>query len=504
MRLLAILLLPACEPLGPWTLPDSGDSDPEGARVVVSPALLDFGTVSVNGQGTQTATLTLYNLGEVSETVTGHDEPLGCDDFTVAAEPVLDLEGGAELDLTVTYRPETDGDCTAELLVAPAGEVVRLVGVATAPVLVAEEPSFEPVVLGCTGGGQVRLTNAGSEPLVVESAWVASEEFAVGTLPGTLAPGTTGVLEVSFTPAGGGNRGTTLLVRSDDPAHPETSVLLTGLGYEGERVTESFRYRPSNPTDVLFVVDTEGVFAARISQADDAAGAYVDALRDTNVDYQLAALSGDAACPSSTPYATRSDTSLAAERVLEHGFHDASGAWDEDLLGLALAALDETGVGGCLEGFRREEADLQLVVVTDGPSDADVAAQADAVEALFAEDVDLLVSGLLPLSDCGVPAEDYAAVAETRGGVVEDLCAADWTDAFLAFASLPETEDAVRYVLAEAPVASTIAVRVEGATWSAWSWDTAGQAVVFDADTRPALGAEVEVEYVSAVACQAR
>lgn len=500
MRLLLPALLVGCEPFGPWPGASEDSGALQGGRIVVSPARIDFGRVSVTGDGAATGTLTLYNLGDAPETVTGHDEVLGCADFTVAADPILELGPGAELDLLVTFAPRTEETCVAELLVQPAEEVVRLEGLGAAPVLDADDATFDPVVLGCVGTGIVTVRNAGSEPLALASAEVHSDEFAVGVLPGELAPGASGEIAVTFTPAGGGNRGTTLLLESNDPAAPSAAVALSGLGYEGERVTETFRYRPTNPTDVLFVVDTGGVVGARAGQADSAIEAYVDLLRETNVDYQVAALSGASTCPPSTPFATRSDTSIVAERVLDHGLRGDPGDWDNDLLGLALAALEETGAGACLEGFRREDADLQVVVVTDSPSAENPVVQAETLEAALGEDATLLIAGLLPLSDCGEPAEDYAQVAERWGGDVEDVCASDWTDAFLTFASLPEADEPVRFWLAEEPVVSSIEVRVEGTAWTDWSWDDG--AVAFDGEDQPLLGAEVEVEYVSAVACQ--
>ena len=67
--------------------------------------------------------------------------------------------------------------------------------------------------------------------------------------------------------------------------------------------------------------------------------------------------------------------------------------------------------------------------------------------------------------------------------------------------ALPPGADPVSYPLAEVPVTSTIEVTVEGAPFTLWSYDRARNAVVFDGDAVPALGAEVAIEYVLAVAC---
>lgn len=497
-----VALLAGCSPIGPWSDEGAGDPDAGGARVVASPGALDFGAVSVNAEGEARLALRLYNLGDTDETVTGHDEPRGEGAaFSIAAAPMLELAPGASVELEVVFAPGTDADYVAELLIDPSEELVRLTGRGTAPVLETGAPDLPPVVLGCAGEGEVPVANAGSEPLVFASADVSSAEFEVVDFPDTLEPGESGTVVVRFAPAGGGPRGTTLSLRTDDPARPEAGVSLSALGYEGERVTESFRYAPTDPTDILFVVDTGGGMTTQVQKAEAVIPDFVDALRDDNLDYQLVGLSGAGPCPGPLGWASRSDTSLVGERVLEWAFAGESGPWDADLLGLAVASLAETGAGGCLDGFRRDDADLHVVLVTDtdsqGDADAAVAALEDEVG-----DAGLRISALVPVADCGGRPDDYVRVAETHGGTVEDLCAPDWTEAFMAFASQPAGENAVRYALAETPVLATLEVLVEGATWTDWSYDGERNEVVFDGGQTPALGAEVVVEYVSAVACQ--
>jgi hypothetical protein len=200
---------------------------------------------------------------------------------------------------------------------------------------------------------------------------------------------------------------------------------------------------------------------------------------------------------------SRSDTTLQAETLLDRAFAGTAGAWDDDLVGLATDALALTGVGDCLAGFRRPGADLHLLLVSDRPSQANAAAQAAALAATVLAPAELRVSALVPTAGgCGSPAPDYAGLASMYQGQAFDLCAADWSEAFLEFASLPAGRDAVRYALAEVPVASTIEVYVEGVTSTSWSWDPAGNAVVFDHEETPALGAEITLRYVSAVACE--
>ena len=120
-----------------------------------------------------------------------------------------------------------------------------------------------------------------------------------------------------------------------------------------------------------------------------------------------------------------------------------------------------------------------------------------------AGDAGFRLSALVALGGCGSDADVWAEAAETTGGIAADLCASDWVPAFLDLASLPPGADPVTYPLAEIPVPSSLRVTVEGAPFELWTYDTTTNAVRFDGDAVPALGAEVGITYVLAVACGA-
>lgn len=496
---MTLLLLAACHPLG--TMPAPEGARAEGERIAVTPAELDFGLVSVNDVGQRTSTFTVHNLGEGEVTVTGHDVPRGDDAWTVLAEPLLSLPAGAAADVEVVFTPATDAAYAAELVVEPGAEIVRLVGEGTAPVVALGEVEAEPVVLGCTGEGTVPVENRGREALAFAGVSSSSAEFEVVGWPDEIPPGGTDRVRFRFTPQGGGQRGGVLTIVTNDPLTPEAAVSLSLLGYEGERVEERFTYTPSNPTDILFLVDGGASMAEPLTRAPDGIQAFVDKLRDSNVDYQVAAVASGDPCPDDAPpFATRYDTSLRTVSVLERGFAAPGGAWDDDLLSLAAEALDGTVPDACLAGFRRPEADLHLIAVTDGPYAGDIPAQTLALAATWGT---LRLSALVPAdAGCGVEGDAWEEAVLTTGGVLADLCAEDWTAAFTAFATLPPGADPVRYPLAEVPVVSTLAVTVEGGKFELWSYDAAENAVVFDGDAVPALGAEVVITYVRAVACE--
>jgi hypothetical protein len=198
---------------------------------------------------------------------------------------------------------------------------------------------------------------------------------------------------------------------------------------------------------------------------------------------------------------TTADTSLAANNLLNRGFTGDDGDWDADLWGLAAAALEQTVPNGCLDGFRRSDADLHVILVAAGAPDS---ASDDAVNALVGSvgsGHTLRLDALLPATGCGADTSDYAVVVANRGGAVEDLCADDWMPAFTRFAEYPDAGAPVRLALTAAPIESTIAVTVEGVTWTSWRYDAEDRSVVLDGPDVPALGAEVTVRYVPASAC---
>lgn len=498
--LLVLVGFAACDPYGPF--PDwDVTATTEKERIAVTPGTVPFGTLSVNERGSATATLLIANLGEGTVTVTGHDEPRNGDVFAVDAEPLLVLAAGEQREVALLFAPLTEGEWAADLLIEPGDERVRLTGAATAPVIAVEGTTFDPVVLGCSGVGTVTVRNDGSEFLAIQQVETLSTEFTVLSAPDGVAPDTSEDILLEFTPAGGGDRVTSALLSTNDPLTPEVSVGLSVLAYEGERVRETFHYTPSNPTDLLFVIDAGEAMDALTVPAGAAIDVHVAQLRSTNIDYHLAALATGSACPGRTPgWAERTDTSLQTASVLERGFAGDGGEWDDDLLGLALTALEDTA--GCLTGFRREEADLHVIAVTDGPAPADLASDVTTLAAAAEPPAGFRLSVLVPLTaTCGEVQTEWRDAADTTGGFAADLCGSDWTSAFADFATLPPGADPVHYVLAEAPVPSTIEVTVEGTPFTTWTYDAESNAVRFDGDAVPSLGAQVDIAYVRAVAC---
>jgi hypothetical protein len=487
-------LLFGCHPLGSLPPLDS-DSSSETVRVAVSPLSLDFGEVDAGEVAEET--FTIFNLGDVAVYVSGQRDPVGDDGFEVLAPGVAELESGAELELTVRFAPVGDAPASAQVVVEPADAVVVLTGLGRAPVLSVGAPEIAPVVLGCAGEGVLEVSNSGSRQLTLTNVRSTALAYTIDSWPSTLNPGESGSVRFTFAPDVGGSIEGSFVFESNDPN--ASSVSVSALGYEGEAVRESFLFAPTDPTDILFVIDGSTVqpYAGAISSASEA---YIQALRASNVDYQLTAVASGDVCPGTPSYTARRDTALRSSSVLSRGFSVSGGAWDDDLLQLALGALDASQPSGCLEGFRRAGADLEIVVVALGPSGADI--DAEVAELSAGADAGVRISALVPTTgSCGTRADDYLLAATATGGATENICDADWPSSFEALAQLPGGAGEVRFPLAERPVASTLAVEVGGVSRSGWTLDAATNELVFDS-TAFTLGSEVDIHYVSAVACE--
>jgi DNA-binding beta-propeller fold protein YncE len=78
-----------------------------------------------------------------------------------------------------------------------------------------------------------QLTNGGAVDLVISSITVSganAAEFGANSSCGTLAPGATCVVSMTFTPASLGLRDAVLTIASDDPVAPTTTISLSGNG----------------------------------------------------------------------------------------------------------------------------------------------------------------------------------------------------------------------------------------------------------------------------------
>jgi hypothetical protein len=178
-------------------------------------------------------------------------------------------------------------------------------------------------------------------------------------------------------------------------------------------------------------------------------------------------------------------------------------------LGAAVLALSEPLRSDQNRGFRREDASLHVVVVSDNDDSSEDVLGEDpgAVFLEFLEDEALATGGSAVLSaivgdepvgcvgkaGSALPGSSYIEVAESSGGTVGSVCDADLSAVVeglgLASATWPDT-----FELQASPEADTVRVELDGLRQDdGWSLAEEPPAIIFDGPPEPS--AEIEVRY---------
>lgn len=257
------------------------------------------------------------------------------------------------------------------------------------------------------------------------------------------------------------------------------------------------------PADVLFVVDDSASMAEEQTRIAADVGAMVAVLADADADVHVGVVTTDAEGPAAgVLIGGVLDRVALAGSLAATLLPGTDGAREERGLAAAELALD-----GRNPGFRREEATLDIIVL----SDEDDQSGGAALDYLYAWQaaaqvgfrlhgvVGDLPAGCFSPEGAADPAERYAAVIEGSGGLQESICAPDYTGILqrlgLDLAGVADTF-ALRYV----PDVATVAVRVEGVEIAAdsvngWTYEPAPNAVLLHGDAVPGPGQRVEIRY---------
>jgi hypothetical protein len=228
-----LFLFAACEPFGPGDN-DTGGPPPREGRLVVLPAVVDFGSLSVLQDGTASHTVIARNTGEQTLVVAGLDRVVGEEVvFTTDAPALVDLDENEVLDIQVTFAPTTHASWEAWLV--PNGEqLVKFTGTGVAPVaiLTPEIVDFGFRPIHCELRQIAELANQGEEPLEIVSVEVSAGFSLVDSPSDSVEAGGTVTLEIVASPLAGGAYEGVLQVESNDPENPVVVSSLTLLAYE--------------------------------------------------------------------------------------------------------------------------------------------------------------------------------------------------------------------------------------------------------------------------------
>jgi hypothetical protein len=502
-----ILLLVGCIDYETTKVVDPATAADAAPSIELDPPLLEFAPVALGEVAV--LPLTVRNVGEVVLTVDG-TSILGTTAFTVLADLPVELEPGAELQWDVTFSPVNPSD-EATLSVSsddperPEATVPLLGGALAPELLVYPNPlAFGAVALGCNATLPLGLYNAGAADLVIADLAESGAGWSVAlpVLPITLAPGEDTFVDVTFTPNSVAESTGVLYITSNDLV-PVRTATHTGNGATDDAIEEEFVQAdgPWASTDILLSVD--GSCSMDDDQTNLTANfaAFTTALASADMDWQMYVVTNDDGCHASRLF-TAADVTV---EELDRAVRAPHGVWTEAGLTLVANALAETGRGGCNEGLLRPDAKTTVIVVSD-EGDQSPAPWDDMLGTILGHAPNASVHAIVGDVPWGcataAPGTGYHEAALQTGGAFLSLCDGDWGSSFRTIAALAASGQTDTFVLDNRPDASTLAVAVDEAASSAWRYDTASNAVIFDAGAVPSPGGRIRVSYRLSSDCE--
>lgn len=279
-------------------------------------------------------------------------------------------------------------------------------------------------------------------------------------------------------------------------------------------VTESFVQEPLPGVDVLFVVDDTASMAQEQAALAAEFGALAAMLDGLEVSWHAGVVTtdmsgADAGWLVGSPYVLTSATEEVTARFAEIVQVGTRGAAPEAGLAAALRALSLSGVNGPNAAFRRPDAALHVVFVSDADDGSDVWLGEDPVGTfLTALDDEAARTGLPAVASAivgDVPlgcvsgravataAYRYHAAVERSGGAAVSICDTSFEPILSAIGDVTVVWR-TRFPLARAPLDGTVRVNVNDAPAEDWSLDLEPPAVVFA--TPPPASSWITVRYV--------
>lgn len=270
-------------------------------------------------------------------------------------------------------------------------------------------------------------------------------------------------------------------------------------------VHEEFVQRPLPAVDLLFVVDDTASMAQEQAALAARFAGLVGALDDAGVSWHVGVATTDMGGPLAgwlrgSPYVLTPTTPDAPERFGDLVQVGTEGAAPEAGLAAALLALELAGPGGPNAAFRRPDAVLHVVFVSDAddgsgpwlgadPAGAFLDALADEHARTGAPALASAVVGDAPsgcVSEMGMaqPGSRYLQVVEASGGEATSICAADFSPLLAAIGAVSVAWPQV-FPLQAAPYQDSLRVTVDGEDAPGWELDADALAIVFDVPPPP-------------------
>ena len=498
--------------------PMAGGSGGDGPHVLVTPEVLDFGTLT----GEDEAVLQSFQIVSTgTQPLTLHGVTLQDGDYASFAlvtdvEPMT-LEPGETLDVEVAFFPYGANQVALAKVITDDPDLpswpVELSGHADVPELEVDPDPLNhgDIGVGCDRQNTATLTSVGGFDITLETIAIEGDGFSLlssPVLPMTLAPGESTTVEIEFIPSEQADYEGALVVTSDE-AMGTRKALQLGSGVVDGKFKDEWKIPAGDPpSDIVFSVDASCSMTSDMWKLAGDFDTFINQLENYSNDWRIIVASNDDGCNSTgilTPN-TPNYEQVFADNILWGGFF---ADWTEALLTINVNAIENTDSGECNQNFLRPNAMLHIIDVTDEPEQS-----VEMGGATWDENVQRLwnkkgsaalvrvsaIAGPVP-NGCGdaSPATGYAEAVAATGGVFLSICD-DWASAnnlkLLAEASVNQSN----FELSNNAVESTILVTVNGSERWDWTFDTARNTVVFDGDF-PAGGDQVVIKYMGVGAC---
>ena len=272
-------------------------------------------------------------------------------------------------------------------------------------------------------------------------------------------------------------------------------------------VTEHFEQQPAARVDLLFVIDDTASMAEEQEALADGFETFVTSLESSDLSYHVGVVTTEATGQLlGNPWIVTRESADPVGDFARAVAVGTEGTADEAGLAAMVAALTEPLVSGANRGFRRSDAVLHVVVVSDADDHSDgllddpsASAQELLEDATGASGLPAMFSAVVGDAGTGcsgdfgdaAPGDTYIDVAQGSGGAVASVCAGDLDGILEKLAGL--TLAAPDFVeLQQVPYGDQVRVTVDGDRLED-GWTLEGTVVRFD--DAPELGTSIEVSY---------
>lgn len=279
-------------------------------------------------------------------------------------------------------------------------------------------------------------------------------------------------------------------------------------------VRETFVQAPLPGVDLLFVVDDTLSMAQEQAALADSVDDLADALDEVGVSWQIGVVTTDMGHPGAgwlrgSPYVLTSDLPDVRERLQDAVRVGIDGSAPEAGMAAAKIALSLAGGDGPNAGFRRPDAGLHVIFISDADDRSDAWLGPDPVaslaSALAAEGrggmpvrasaiVGDVPNGCVSVRGTAQAGVRYAELARQTGGALVSICAADLAPVVAALGDLAVAWP-TRFPLRHSPIEGSVRLTVDDVEVEGWTVDREEPAVVFAEP--PAPSSRIVVSYLT-------